>query len=58
MRAKFGAPHAITATAHKLARIFYRMWKSREAYRERGADYYEQKYRARVLNSRTTPARE
>lgn len=51
MRAKFGAPHAITATAHKLARIFYRMWKFREAYRERGADYYEQKYRERVLNS-------
>ena len=26
IRARLGAPKAITATAHKLARIFYRMW--------------------------------
>jgi hypothetical protein len=43
MRAKFGPPKAITATAHKLARIFYRMWKDREAYTGPGVGYYETK---------------
>jgi hypothetical protein len=28
MQARMGAPKAITATAHKLARIFYRLWTS------------------------------
>ena len=56
MRARLGPPQAITATAHKLARIFYRMWKFRDAYREPGADYYEQKYRERVLTSLTKRA--
>jgi hypothetical protein len=26
MQAKMGAPKAITVAAHKLARIFYRLW--------------------------------
>ena len=34
MRAKLGAPKAITATAHKLARIIYRLLTTREAYDE------------------------
>ena len=51
LRSRLGAPKAITATAHKLARIFYRMWKTREQYVDLGADYYEQKYRERVLNN-------
>jgi transposase len=32
MRAKLGAPKAITATAHKLARIYYHLVTTREAY--------------------------
>ncbi len=32
MRAKLGAPKAITATAHKLARILYHLLTTREAY--------------------------
>jgi transposase len=34
MRAKLGAPKAITATAHKLARIVYHMVTTRQAYDE------------------------
>ena len=34
MRAKLGAPKAITATAHKLARIIYHMVTTRKAYDE------------------------
>jgi len=34
----------ITATAHKLARIFYHLWKNGGTYQDLGADYYEQKY--------------
>ena len=43
-RAQIGGPKAITATAHKIAGIFYHMWKTGEQYAEMGADYYEQKY--------------
>jgi hypothetical protein len=49
MRARLGAPEAITATAHKLARIIYIMLKERKPYHDFGSDYYEQQYRARVL---------
>jgi hypothetical protein len=34
MRAKLGAPKAITATSHKLARIIYHMVTTRQAYDE------------------------
>ena len=51
MRSRFGPPKAITATAHKLARIFYRLWKTGESYYDPGPDYYEQKYRERVLSN-------
>jgi transposase len=58
MRAKLGAPKAITATAHKLARIFYRLWKTGESYNDPGADYYEQKYKERVLNNMKAKAKQ
>jgi transposase len=51
MRAKHGAPKAIVATAHKLARIVYFMLKRREPYRDPGADYYEQQYRERAIRN-------
>lgn len=50
-RARLGTPAAITATAHKLARIIYFMLKEHKPYHDFGADYYEQQYRARVLRS-------
>lgn len=51
MRARLGTPAAITATAHKLARIIYFMLKHRQPYQDAGADYYDQQYRARVIRN-------
>lgn len=51
MRARLGTPAAITATAHKLARIIYFMLKHRQPYHDFGADHYEQQYRVRVLRN-------
>jgi transposase len=51
MRARLGAPAAITATAHKLARIIYFMLKHSKPYHDLGADYYDKQYRARVLRN-------
>jgi transposase len=58
MWAKHGAPKAITATAHKLARIFYSMLKDRKTYTDPGQDYYEQKYRERVITNLKRRAKE
>lgn len=49
MRARLGAPKAITATAHKLARIFFRLWTTAENFVEPGIDVYERRYRDRLL---------
>lgn len=51
IRARSGAPAAVTATAHKLARIIYAMLKERKPYHDSGADYYEKQYRERVLRN-------
>jgi len=45
LRTKLGAPKAITAMAHKLARLVYRMLKFGEEYVDRGMQYYEQRLR-------------
>jgi hypothetical protein len=44
-----GAPKAITATAHKLVRIFYRLWSSGGAYDDPGVNYYEQRYQEQIV---------
>ena len=44
-----GAAKAITATAHKIAKIFYHLWTTKQSYQDLGADYYEQQYRQRVI---------
>lgn len=49
MRAKLGAPQAITAVAHKLAKIVYGMLKYGKAYVDRGAQYYDEQYRQRLV---------
>jgi len=49
LRNRLGAPKAMTATAHKLARIFYRLWTTGESYSDPGVDYYEQKYQEQML---------
>ncbi len=38
------APKAITAMAHHLARLLYRMLKFGTAYVDKGTEYYEAKY--------------
>ena len=58
IRAKHGSPKAITATAHKIARIFYHMLKYRDEYVDPGQDYYQQKYRERVIKNLERKAQE
>ena len=48
MRAKLGAPAAITATAHKLARIVFHMLSKREAYDDVILSKNERCFRARA----------
>jgi len=42
-------PKAVTAAAHKLARLIYTMLTKGEQYTDQGQDYYEERYRQRVL---------
>lgn len=51
IRARQSAPEAITATAHKLAKIIYRMIKHGEAYVARGQEQYETQYHERLLKN-------
>jgi transposase len=51
MRVRLGAPKAITATAHKIARIVYTMLKNKTEYKDIGADYYEKQYRERAIKN-------
>lgn len=50
-KAQLGAPKAITATAHKIARIFYLMLKHGTEYKDLGQDYYEQRYQQRMIKN-------
>lgn len=50
-KAQLGAPAAITATAHKLARLVYSMLKNGTEYVDAGQDYYERQYRHRVMKT-------
>jgi transposase len=66
LRTKLGAPKAITAMAHRLARLVYRMPKYGQQYIDKGAQYYEQgnrqqqiefvRKKAAQLGLRVTPA--
>ena len=49
LRSKLGAPKAITAMAHTLARLVYRMLKFGHDYVDRGIDFYEAKYQHQQL---------
>jgi transposase len=51
MRAKLGPAKANVATAHKLARIVYRMLKDRQAYVDPGEAHYDQQYRERTVRN-------
>ncbi len=56
LRSRLGTPKAITATAHKIARLFYDLWTRGEAYIDPGVDYYEQKYQERLVQNLTKKA--
>ena len=50
-KAQLGAPKAITATAHKLARLIYSMLRFGQDYVDAGAEYYESQYQQRALRT-------
>ena len=57
-QARHGAPKAITATAHKLARIIYRLLKHGDEYVDKGQHHLEQQHRQRSLKSLVKHAKE
>ena len=51
MKSRLGAPKAITATAHKIARLFYTMIRYGVDYKDTGAAYYDEQYRKRIIKN-------
>jgi transposase len=51
MKARLGAAEGVTAAAHKLARILYRLLKHGEQYVREGMEVYEKKYQSRKIKS-------
>jgi len=49
LRGRLGAPKAITAMAHRLARLVYRMLKYGQQYVDKGAEYYERRNRQQQI---------
>jgi transposase len=49
MSSHMDKPKAVTAAAHKLARLIYTMLTKGEQYSDQGQDYFEERYRQRVL---------
>ncbi|MDX5507172.1 MULTISPECIES: IS110 family transposase [unclassified Wolbachia] len=58
LKKRLGIPKAITATARKLACIFYNMLKYGQEYVEKGMNYYETLYKERVVKNLTKKAKE
>src|SRR4029077_16451200 len=56
LRTKLGAPKAITAMAHRLASLFYRLIKHGQLYVDKGTEYYEARYRDQQIRSLTKRA--
>lgn len=48
---RIGKAKAVTATARKLAELFYNALRFGMEYRDPGADYYEERYRQRVVKN-------
>ena len=51
LSARVGKAKAVTATARKIAALFYNTMRHGMAYTDPGASYYEERYRARVLSN-------
>jgi transposase len=58
LKARIGAPKAITATAHKLARLVYSLLKHGTAYVTQGMEEYERNYRQRLIDNLGRRAKE
>lgn len=58
LKARLGPAKAITATAHKIAKIIYNMLRLGVGYKEIGQDYYELQYRDRVVKNLKRKAEE
>jgi transposase len=58
LAARLGKAKAVTATARKLAVLFYNALRFGLTYADAGADYYEQRYRQRVLDNLQRRARQ
>ena len=58
LKARVGTPKAITATAHKLARLIYSLLKHGTAYVTRGLAEYERDYQQRVMRNLRRRAKE
>ncbi|HWB07965.1 MAG TPA: IS110 family transposase [Pirellulales bacterium] len=58
MKARLGGPAAVTATAHKLARLVYEVLKHGWTYVDKGVQWYETQYRDRILTSLSRRAKE
>jgi transposase len=57
MKARLGTPKAITATAHKLARLVYSLLRHGSAYVQQGLDAYETQYRERKVTTMAKQAK-
>jgi len=57
LRARLGAPKAITATAHKLARLVYSLLKHGTASVQQGMEEYEAQYRDRKVKGMARQAK-
>lgn len=51
LRTRIGAPKAITATAYKIAKLFYLMLKTKRPYEDVGQAAYDERFRARRIRS-------
>ncbi len=58
LKKQLGSPKAITATARKLACIFYQMLRYGQKYVEKGMNYYETRYKERVVKNLIKKARD
>ena len=58
MKMRLGSPKAITALAHKLAKLIYMMLKYGHEYIEKGVEYYENMYQKRREASLKKKAKE
>jgi hypothetical protein len=51
MATRIGKPQAVTASAHKLARIVYSLLKHGTEYSDTGQDYNERQYKERLVRN-------